>query len=101
VKKSVTLLFTAFQFELVPGIGRTKMKLGMSSDLTKFAHSGGYVWVSETVDSKICSVFRGSIFESTAHEPIIILKLLYHWTCQTNIAVRKVQVCRNFFCSAV
>ena len=75
------------QYEVVPGKGKTKLKLGMYSDPTKFPNSGGYVWISEANSTKFTSVFRGSIFEATNHEPIIVLKLLYHWSCQTNITV--------------
>jgi hypothetical protein len=31
------------------------------------------------------SVYRGSIFEIGVHAPAVVLKLLYHWSCQTNI----------------
>ena len=64
-----------------------KLKLGMYSDGKKFPHSGGYVWIQEGQSSKYTSVFRGSIFESSTNSqsPTIILKLLYHWSCQTNL----------------
>ena len=64
-----------------------KLKLGMYSDGKKFPHSGGYVWIQEGQSNKYTSVFRGSIFESSANSqsPTIILKLLYHWSCQTNL----------------
>ena len=64
-----------------------KLKLGMYSDGKKFPHSGGYVWIQEGQSNKYTSVFRGSIFESSSNSqsPTIILKLLYHWSCQTNL----------------
>ena len=64
-----------------------KLKLGMYSDGKKFPHSGGYVWIQEGQSNKYTSVFRGSIFESSTNSqsPTIILKLLYHWSCQTNL----------------
>jgi len=76
------------QYENVPGQGKVKLKLGMYSDGKKFPHSGGYVWIQEGSSNKYISVFRGSIFESTTGEsqsPTVMLKLLYHWSCQTNI----------------
>ncbi|XP_059085785.1 uncharacterized protein LOC131882601 [Tigriopus californicus] len=65
-----------------------KLKLGMYSDSKKFPHSGGYVWISEkhlTATAQLVSVFRGSIFELTTQPPMVVLKLIYHWCCQTNI----------------
>lgn len=65
-----------------------KLKLGMYSDNKKFPHSGGYVWISEknlTSTAQLVSVFRGSIFELTSQPPMVVLKLIYHWCCQTNI----------------
>ncbi|XP_056629801.1 uncharacterized protein LOC130440571 [Diorhabda sublineata] len=63
----------------------TQLKLGMYSDVTKFPYSGGYVWISECCPQKFVSVFSGSLFEGSPHPPMVILKLLYHWACQTNI----------------
>lgn len=34
---------------------------------------------------RFVSVFHGSIFEGAPHPPSCILKLIYHWSCQTNI----------------
>jgi len=76
------------QYENVSGQGKVKLKLGMYSDGKKFPHSGGYVWIQEGSSNKYISVFRGSIFESVSGEsqsPTVMLKLLYHWSCQTNI----------------
>ena len=74
-------------YEEVNGVQR-KLKLGMHSDSKKFPHSGGYVWILEG-QSKYTSVFTGSLFDSaseaSAPSPTICLKLLYHWSCQTNI----------------
>ena len=41
----------------------------------------------EGVSNKYTSVFKGSIFEagSGSQAPTVLLKLLYHWSCQTNI----------------
>lgn len=63
----------------------TQLKLGMYSDVSKFPYSGGYVWISECCPQRFVSVFSGSIFEGSPHPPLVILKILYHWSCQTNI----------------
>jgi len=73
------------QYEGAAGQGRVKLKLGMYSDGKKFPHSGGYVWIQEGAANKYTSVFRGSIFEMAASPPTVLLKLIYHWSCQTNI----------------
>jgi len=75
------------QYEVVPGSGKVKLKLGMYSDGKKFPHSGGYVWIQEGVSNKYTSVYKGSIFETsaTSHPPTVLLKMIYHWACQTNI----------------
>ncbi|XP_059476655.1 uncharacterized protein LOC132197399 [Neocloeon triangulifer] len=62
-----------------------KLKLGMYSDNTKFPFSGGYVWISECCPQKFVSVFSGSLFESSPHPPTVLLKLVYHWCCQTSV----------------
>uniref|UniRef100_A0A1B6CG52 C2H2-type domain-containing protein n=1 Tax=Clastoptera arizonana TaxID=38151 RepID=A0A1B6CG52_9HEMI len=62
-----------------------KLKLGMYSDVCKFPYSGGYVWISDCCPQRFVSVFSGSIFEGAPHAPQILLKLIYHWSCQTNI----------------
>lgn len=59
--------------------------LGMYSDVTKFPYSGGYVWISECCPSRFVSVFNGSLFEGASHPPSVLLKLIYHWACQTNV----------------
>lgn len=58
---------------------------GMYSDVSKFPYSGGYVWISECCPTRFVSVFCGSIFEGAAHPPSVLLKLIYHWACQTNV----------------
>ena len=77
------------QFEKGPGGHKIKLKLGMYSDGKKFPHSGGYVWIQEGQSNKYTSVFKGSIFESGSFSmtqaPTVLLKLLYHWSCQTSI----------------
>lgn len=30
-------------------------------------------------------MFNGSLFEGSPHAPIVLLKLIYHWSCQTNV----------------
>ncbi|KAI5736937.1 hypothetical protein M8J76_008664 [Diaphorina citri] len=62
-----------------------KLKLGMYSDVTKFPHSGGYVWISECCPNKFVSVFYNSIFEGAPQTPSVLVKLMYHWACQTSI----------------
>ncbi|CAH2239019.1 jg23581 [Pararge aegeria aegeria] len=62
-----------------------KLKLGMYSDVSKFPYSGGYVWISECCPTRFVSVFSSSIFEGATFPPSVILKLVYHWACQTNV----------------
>ncbi|OXU26270.1 hypothetical protein TSAR_002466 [Trichomalopsis sarcophagae] len=62
-----------------------KLKLGMYSDVGTFPCSGGYVWISSCCPERFVSVFSGSIFQSAPHSPTILLKLIYHWSCQTNV----------------
>ncbi|CAH0557209.1 unnamed protein product [Brassicogethes aeneus] len=66
-------------------VHQSLLKLGMYSDVSKFPYSGGYVWISECCPQQFVSVFSGSLFEGSPHPPIVILKLLYHWACQTNV----------------
>ncbi|XP_055372564.1 uncharacterized protein LOC129606325 [Condylostylus longicornis] len=61
------------------------LKLGVYSDASKFPYSGGYVWINECCPNNFISVFFGSLFENAPHPPSCILKLIYHWSCQTNI----------------
>ncbi|XP_046398334.1 uncharacterized protein LOC124165096 isoform X2 [Ischnura elegans] len=73
-------------------------KLGIYSDSSKFPNSGGYVWVSDCCGQRHLSVFSGSLFEGVPHTPKTMLKLIYHWACQTsptNIA-QWVQVDMNY-----
>ncbi|XP_042867512.1 uncharacterized protein LOC122250222 isoform X2 [Penaeus japonicus] len=66
-----------------------KLKLGMFSDPKVLTMSGGYVWLSECCGKKYVSVFSGSLFGSTPIDkvpPTSVLKLIYHWSCQTSIA---------------
>lgn len=58
---------------------------GMYSDVSKFPYSGGYVWISECCPTRFVSVFSGSLFEGAIHPPSVLLKLIYHWACQTNV----------------
>lgn len=57
----------------------------MYSDAPKFPYSGGYVWISDCCPARFVSVFNGSLFEGAPHPPSVILKLIYHWSCQTNV----------------
>lgn len=58
---------------------------GMYSDVSKFPYSGGYVWISECCPTRFVSVFSSSLFEGATHPPSVLLKLIYHWACQTNV----------------
>ncbi|RVE46207.1 hypothetical protein evm_009165 [Chilo suppressalis] len=57
----------------------------MYSDVSKFPYSGGYVWISECCPTRFVSVFCSSVFEGATFPPSVILKLIYHWACQTNV----------------
>jgi hypothetical protein len=79
------------------------LKLGMYSDAAKFPYSGGYVWISQCCPTRFVSVFNRSIFEGAPYAPTVLLKLIYHWVCQTNVTnvVQWVKVdnlyLKNFF----
>lgn len=64
---------------------KVKLKLGMYSDSGTFPYSGGYVWISSCCPERFVSVFSGSIFQGAPHTPTVLLKLIYHWACQTNV----------------
>uniref|UniRef100_A0A6V7M7Z7 C2H2-type domain-containing protein n=1 Tax=Bracon brevicornis TaxID=1563983 RepID=A0A6V7M7Z7_9HYME len=64
---------------------RPKLKLAMYSDAGTFPYSGGYVWISSCCPDRYVSVFSGSIFQGATHTPAVLLKLIYHWSCQTNV----------------
>ncbi|XP_046144610.1 uncharacterized protein LOC114880486 isoform X2 [Osmia bicornis bicornis] len=64
---------------------KTKLKLGMYSDQGTFPYSGGYVWISSCCPDRFVSVFSGSIFQGATYTPTVLLKLIYHWACQTNV----------------
>lgn len=64
---------------------KTKLKLGMYSDQGTFPYSGGYVWISGCCPDRFVSVFSGSIFQGAPYTPTVLLKLIYHWACQTNV----------------
>lgn len=66
-------------------LGMYKLKLGMYSDQGTFPYSGGYVWISSCCPERFVSVFSGSIFEGATYTPTVLLKLIYHWACQTNV----------------
>jgi len=65
-----------------------QLKLGMFTDSDKLAQSGGYVWVKTCCRPKFLSVHFGSLFDVSkllmpTAKPIVVLKLIYHWSCQT------------------
>ena len=69
---------------------KNKLKLCMYVNSKRFSQSGGYVWISRiskgsSAQKQYTSVFNGSMFEGSNHSPAVVLKLLYHWSCQTNI----------------
>ncbi|KAK0158266.1 hypothetical protein PV328_009290 [Microctonus aethiopoides] len=64
---------------------KPKLKLAMYSDTGTFPYSGGYVWISNCCPDRYVSVFSGSIFQGAPHMPSVLLKLIYHWACQTNV----------------
>lgn len=43
------------------------------------------MWISECCPYRFVSVFNNSIFEGAQHPPTFLLKLIYHWACQTSI----------------
>ncbi|XP_026666788.1 uncharacterized protein LOC108632966 isoform X1 [Ceratina calcarata] len=64
---------------------KSKLKLAMYSDQGTFPYSGGYVWISSCCPDRFVSVFSGSIFQGAPYTPTVLLKIIYHWACQTNI----------------
>lgn len=48
--------------------------------------SGGYVWISKCCERSFTSIFRESIFEDSNQPPTVLIKLIYHWACQTAVA---------------
>ncbi|XP_015187397.1 PREDICTED: uncharacterized protein LOC107072179 isoform X2 [Polistes dominula] len=64
---------------------KEKLKLGMYSDQGRFPYSGGYVWISNCCPDRFVSIFSGSIFQGAPYTPTVLLKLIYHWACQTNV----------------
>lgn len=39
--------------------------------------------MTKCCDKNFVSIFRDSIFEDAPHAPTVLLKLIYHWACQT------------------
>lgn len=64
---------------------QNKLKLGMFNDQGTFPYSGGYVWISTCCPDRFVSVYSGSIFQEAPYTPTVLLKLIYHWACQTNV----------------
>ncbi|KAF0306005.1 hypothetical protein FJT64_022450 [Amphibalanus amphitrite] len=65
-----------------------QLRLGMFTDSDKLIQSGGYVWVKNCCRPKFLSVHYGSLFDAnrlsgTNTLPVQVLKLMYHWSCQT------------------
>ncbi|XP_037091389.1 uncharacterized protein LOC119111688 [Pollicipes pollicipes] len=65
-----------------------QLRLGMFTDSDKLSQSGGYVWVKNCCRPKYLSVHYGSLFDVTrlllpTTAPVQVLKLMYHWSCQT------------------
>ncbi|XP_040571106.1 uncharacterized protein [Lepeophtheirus salmonis] len=74
------------RYKVNPETGKkVELKLGMYSGENKFPRSGGYVWINEREPTVFYSVFDASIFQASEMPPITVLKLIYHWSCQTNI----------------
>ena len=44
------------------------------------------MWITKCCDRNFVSIFRDSIFEDSPHAPTVLLKLIYHWACQTTIS---------------
>ena len=57
----------------------------MYSDSKKFPNSGGYVWLSDDSRNRYVSVFKGSLFETIIQPPSVLMKMIYHWVCQTSL----------------
>ena len=69
---------------------KNNLKLYKYMNSKRFPQSGGYVWINRisegsSAQKQYRSVFSGSVFEGPNHPPTVVLKLLYHWSCQTNI----------------
>lgn len=62
----------------------------------KYPHSGGYVLTADCCKDQPMPVFQGSIFEASMYPPMTIMKLVYHWACQTPASnvLQWVKVCR-------
>lgn len=45
----------------------------------------GYVWLTDDARNKYVSVFKGSLFETIIQPPAVLIKLIYHWVCQTSL----------------
>ena len=63
--------------------------LGANEMQTEEMHqSGGFIWITELCCCQKLSVFYGSIFETKVNDKTTaesILKLIYHWSCQSTI----------------
>lgn len=44
------------------------------------------MWITKCCDRNFVSIFRESIFEDSPHPPTVLLKLIYHWACQSSIS---------------
>ncbi|XP_018018469.1 uncharacterized protein LOC108674990 isoform X2 [Hyalella azteca] len=66
------------------------VKLGLFQMPSILPSSGGYVWLSDCCShgTKFVSIYSGSIFAIGLKEGISatsVLKLIYHWSCQTTV----------------
>ncbi|RLU15253.1 hypothetical protein DMN91_012247 [Ooceraea biroi] len=64
---------------------KVNLKLEMYSVRGTFPYSGGYVWSSNCCPDRYVSVFSGSVFQEAPYMPTVLLKLIYHWACQTDV----------------
>ncbi|XP_046649448.1 uncharacterized protein LOC124340801 isoform X2 [Daphnia pulicaria] len=62
------------------------LQLRMYAEENKFPFSGGYVWMTKCCDRNFVSIFRESLFEDSTQSPTVLLKLIYHWACQTTVS---------------
>ena len=44
------------------------------------------MWITQCCNKSFVSIFAGSIFENSPHPPMSLLKLIYHWACQTSVS---------------
>jgi hypothetical protein len=42
--------------------------------------------MTKCCDRNFVSIFRESLFEDSTQSPTVLLKLIYHWACQTTVS---------------